>query len=38
MKLRVNGILNGMEKRGLLYANTTAAGGIILNIISSLMY
>ena len=29
MKLRVNGILNGMEKRGLLFANTAAAGGII---------
>jgi hypothetical protein len=29
MKLRVNGILNGLEKRGLLFANTAAAGGTL---------
>lgn len=27
MKLRINGILNGMGKRGTLYANSAAAGG-----------
>eukprot|EP00026_Physarum_polycephalum_P013347 Phypoly_transcript_13740.p1 GENE.Phypoly_transcript_13740~~Phypoly_transcript_13740.p1 ORF type:complete len:197 (+),score=35.57 Phypoly_transcript_13740:393-983(+) len=37
MKLRVNGILNGMEKRGLMFANTAAAGVLTFHLLKKIV-